>query len=114
VSPPSVDTSTAATWPPPASVAVPLIVTSEPLGIEAPAAGAVIVAVGGSVSVVGVGMIRPARSVVGLTPMSVNMFSVAWRIRVSAAGLEMSCRLSSPHDHWTVPEPQTSAPLGAR
>src|SRR5262245_22784135 len=50
VTPPSTDTSTPPTTPP-ASLAVPVIVTAVPAGIVAPAAGAVIVEVGGVKSV---------------------------------------------------------------
>ena len=51
VVPPSVETSTPATTPPPASVAVPLMVTAEPSDKVAPDDGDVIVEVGGVVSV---------------------------------------------------------------
>ena len=51
VEPPSVDTSTPATTPPPESVAVPLTVTVLPLVKVAPADGEVIVEVGGEVLV---------------------------------------------------------------
>jgi hypothetical protein len=46
VDPPSVDTSTPATTPPPESVAVPLMVTVAPFAIAAPATGDVMVDVG--------------------------------------------------------------------
>ena len=50
VVPPSVETSTPATVPPPASDAVPLMMTTVPAAIEAPAAGLEIVDVGAVVS----------------------------------------------------------------
>ncbi len=51
VEPPSVETSTPATTPPPVSVAVPVIVTALPSGSRFRAVGEVIVEVGGVVSV---------------------------------------------------------------
>ncbi len=51
VAPPSVETSTPATTPPPVSAAVPVTVTDAPLATAAPAAGAVIATVGPAVSV---------------------------------------------------------------
>ncbi|HEX5084442.1 MAG TPA: hypothetical protein VFY40_20550, partial [Blastocatellia bacterium] len=50
VAPPSTDTSTRATDPPPASLAVPLMVTVVPADISDPALGDVIVEIGGVVS----------------------------------------------------------------
>jgi hypothetical protein len=50
VEPPSVDTSTPATTPPPESVAVPVIVTVLPLANVAPPDGDVIAEVGAAVS----------------------------------------------------------------
>src|SRR5436305_11039959 len=50
VAPPSRDTSTAPTTPPPASLAVPVIVNCVPPGSTAPAVGNVTVEVGGGVS----------------------------------------------------------------
>src|SRR5262249_15992372 len=47
VAPLSVDTSTFATWPPPVSLAVPVIVVGRPVVNEAPAVGAVIAEAGG-------------------------------------------------------------------
>src|SRR5262245_49437346 len=50
VAPPSTDTSTRATVPPPVSLAVPVMLTTVPLDTVAPAGGNVIVEVGGVVS----------------------------------------------------------------
>src|SRR5262245_23666068 len=50
VAPPSTDTSTRATVPPPVSLAVPVMLTAVPVNISAPALGDVIVDVGGVVS----------------------------------------------------------------
>jgi hypothetical protein len=50
VAPPSTDTSTLATVPPPASLAVPVMLTAVPINTDAPARGDVIVEVGGVVS----------------------------------------------------------------
>jgi hypothetical protein len=50
VAPPSTDTSTRATVPPPASLAVPVMVTGFPINTVAPASGNVIVEVGGVLS----------------------------------------------------------------
>jgi hypothetical protein len=57
--PPSVDTSTLATTPPPTSMAVPVTFTGIPNWRVAPLAGEVIVDVGGIVSVDFVGMTNP-------------------------------------------------------
>ena len=51
VAPPSTDTLTLATDPPPASVAVPLILTMVPITTVVPAVGDVIVVTGGKASV---------------------------------------------------------------
>ena len=56
----------------------------------------------------------PAMSVDGCTPMSANRFTVACCMRASAAALPRSWLESRPHAHWTVPAPNTRAPLGAR
>ncbi len=65
VVPPSVETSTPATTPPPASVAVPVMVTGAPSEKVAPGDGEVIVEVGGVVSVDIVAAVSPAISVAG-------------------------------------------------
>ena len=59
VVPPSVDISTPATTPPPASDAVPLMVTGVPAEIEAPAVGLEIVDVGVVVSADALAGVRP-------------------------------------------------------
>ena len=45
--------------------------------------------------------------------MSANRFSVACCCVVFGV-LPLGLALSRPHDHWTVPAPNTSAPLGIR
>src|SRR6266566_8853030 len=112
VLPPSVDTSTPATTPPPASPAVPVIVTVVPSEMLAPAAGDVIVDVGAVVSVDAVAAVSPEISVEGCAPMSANRLTVTCCMVES--DLPDGFALSRPHDHWTVPAPNTSAPLGAR
>src|SRR5206468_985788 len=59
VAPPSTDTSTPATTPPPLSVAVPVIVTRLPLWTCAPAAGDVTTDVGAKISVDALVAMRP-------------------------------------------------------
>ena len=56
VAPPSTDTSTLATDPPPVSLAVPVMLTVAPVNTLAPIAGEVIAEVGGVLSGVGVGV----------------------------------------------------------
>src|SRR5215475_7507010 len=112
VVPPSVDTSTPATTPPPASLAVPLTVIAEPFGTVAPCAGDVIAEVGAVASADAVAAVRPGISVVGCAPMSANRFTVACCMAESV--LFDDPPLSRPHDHCTVPAPNTSAPDGAR
>src|SRR5215471_14964099 len=108
VVPPSVETSTPATTPPPVSAADPLTVTAAPSDSVAPEDGDVIVEVGAVVSVDAVAAVTPDISVVGCTPMSANRFTVACCMAESV--LVVSPPLSSPHDHCTVPAPNTSAP----
>ena len=59
VVPPSVETSTPATTPPPASVAVPLMVTAEPSDTVAPCDGELMDDVGAVVSVDAVAAVSP-------------------------------------------------------
>ena len=113
--PPSAETSTPATTPPPASVAVPLMVTAEPSEKVAPDDGDVIVDVGGVVSVDCVAGASPDISVAGCTlPMSANRFTVACCMAGSVSRGPDPDPLSSPHAHCTVPAPNTRAPLDAR
>jgi hypothetical protein len=116
--PPSVETSTAATIPPPVSVAVPVTVTLCPEGREAFGAGEVIVELGAVASVDCVSWTRPLCSVSGCAPMSASRLTVACCMRPSGAGTELpdavECWSSRPRLHWVVPAPKTSAPLGAR
>ena len=114
VVPLSVDTSTPATRPPPASVAVPVMVTGVPTGRVAPAAGEPIAVVGGVVSVEAVAAVSPLRSVSGCTPMSANRFTVACWAAVSGAADPRSWFPSRAQAHWIVPALKTSAPLAAR
>ena len=76
-----------------------------------------IVAVGGLVSVVCVAGVSPTISVAGCTlPMSANRFTVACCMVGSTGPPELPdpVPLSRPHDHCTVPPPNTKAPLAAR
>ena len=77
VAPPSTETSTPATTPPPMSVAVPLTTTSSPCGNVAPSAGDTIVELGGPMSSDAVAAISGACSEAGCTPMSANRLTVA-------------------------------------
>jgi hypothetical protein len=114
VAPASVETSTAATRPPPASVAVPVTVTLEPLPTLLPSVGDVKVVSGAVVSEEAVVAVRPAMSVVGWAPMSASRLTVACCMRESAGDCVPSCCASRPHAHWMVPAPKTRAPLAAR
>src|SRR5450755_4697730 len=77
VVPPSVETSTPATTPPPASAAVPVMVTLLPSAMVAPAAGELIVELGGVVSLDAVVAVNPGSSVAGCAPMSASRLTVA-------------------------------------
>ena len=111
VVPPSVDTSTPPTRPP-TSAAVPAMLTCVPLVNVEPPAGEVMVAVGAVVSVDAVAATMPDWSVAGCTPMSANRLTVACCMFASTGVPAKSCWSSRPHDHWMVPAPKTSAPLG--
>jgi hypothetical protein len=116
VRPLSSETSTPATTPP-LSAAVPETVTFAPLAAEAPAAGDVTVAVGPVASVDAVAATSPLIRVAGCTFMSASRFTVACCIRGSAGstGLKVLSWLASrPQANWTVPAPNTRAPLAAR
>ena len=118
VLPPSVEISTPATTPPPASFAVPLMVTAEPSENEAPWDGEVIVEVGGVVSVDAVADVSPGISEAGWAPMSASTFTVACCM-AGSGGVRLPASpapaaWSRPNDHCTVPAPNTSAPLAAR
>jgi hypothetical protein len=114
VVPPSVDTSTPATWPP-VSAAVPDSTTLVPLVTEVLAAGAEMVTVGAVVSVDALAANRPLISVAGCTPMSANRLMTSCCMLGSAAGGvdPLSWSASRPHANWIVPAPNTSAPLAA-
>src|SRR3954453_14022309 len=109
--PPFVETSTPATTPPPASVAVPDKLTRLP---SCAAVGAsVIVEVGAELSVEGEAGTTPWGGVAGCAPMSAKRLTVAccmFRPGAVPAGFQRS----SPQDHCTVPAPKTRAPLGTR
>ncbi len=78
VVPPSVDSSTPATRPPPASAAVPETVIWVP---SATVPGELVIAeVGAVLSVDADAAVRPAGNVTGCTPMSANRLTVAWRM----------------------------------
>ena len=111
VVPPSSETSTAATTPPPVSDAVPVTLTTLPLVIELPAVGEVIVATGGVVSVDCDAGCSVSSSVPGWAPMSARMLTVACCMSSEGAGPVPSWWQSSPHDHRMVPAENTSAPL---
>lgn len=121
VLPPSVETSTEATTPPPVSAAVPVIVIASPLFTVLPEVGEVIVAVGAVWSVVSVAATSPLCRVEGCAPISAIRLTVACCI-VGSGGFSdgsvaywfQALVLSRPQDHCTVPAPNTSAPLGAR
>ena len=87
VVPPSVETSTLPTWPPPdspaTSVAVPLIVTGAPLATLEPSSGELITELGGAVSVEAVAPTRSPCSVSGWAPMSASTLTVACCMRGS-------------------------------
>jgi hypothetical protein len=96
------------------------MVVCEPSAIAEPAAGLVIVDVGAVVSVDGDAAARPAMSVVAWAPMSAKRLTVACCMTGSGDAVVGGPLLfqafvsSRPHDHCTVPAPNTSAPLGAR
>jgi hypothetical protein len=77
VAPLSVETSTPATTPPPASDAVPVTCTAVPLVCVDPPLGELTVDVGGVWSVDAVAATRPGWIVVGCTPMSASRLTVA-------------------------------------
>src|SRR5262245_2776619 len=114
VAPPSTETSTWRTLPPPTSAEVPFTVIIVPVGYAPPSTGKPIVDAGGETSPVAVAETNPACIVVGCTPISANRFSVACCIRSTAGSWPRSWSLSNPHDHCTVPAPNTSAPLVCR
>src|SRR4051812_38092847 len=100
VDPPSTDTSTAATTPPPLSAAVPVIVTRLPFSTWPPFAGEVMVDAGAKMSddeplaTSGRAGSAPTCSVPGWAPMSASRFTVACCIAWSAmcaAGAPRSC-----------------------
>src|SRR5205085_1711624 len=99
VTPPSTDTSIPATWPPPASVAVPLIVIVVPAAIDAPLAGEEITQVGAVLSVEIVAATNRVISVAGCTFISAKRLIIACCIERLVGALPRSCKLSSPHDH---------------
>src|SRR5919198_6042947 len=85
----------------------------------APNGGYVMVDLGGWVSADAVDAIRPAPRVPAAMPMSANRLTVACFMRASVGYAPMDatplslCEPSRPHDHCTVPAPNTSAPLAA-
>ena len=79
-----------------------------------PLPGEVIVEVGALVSVDAVAAVSPLWMLPGWTPMSASTLTVACWTLTSGVEPPRSCVPSRPHDHWIVPAPNTSAPLGAR
>src|SRR5580765_1230686 len=114
VAPPSTDTSTPRTLPPPTSAALPVIVVVAPAGTEPPSSGKPIDDVGALASPDAAAATSPDWSEPACAPISASRFTVACCIASTGASLPRSCTASSPHDHCTVPAPKTSAPLGAR
>src|SRR3954470_23251227 len=116
VAPPSTETSTPPTTPPPASAAVPEIRTVEPAWTVPPGTGSTREA-GGVRSVEAGAGASGACSVPGCAPMSASRLTVACWMRGSGgptgAPALLSWWASRPHDHCVVPAPNTSAPLGA-
>jgi len=76
VAPPSTDTSTRATVPPPVSLAVPVMLTAVPVDTVAPGAGEVIAEVGANLSGFGVGVLgllmHPEENGIELTTATPN------------------------------------------
>src|SRR6185436_11353078 len=117
VVPPSTDSSTPATMPPPLSVAVPVMTTRSPLPTLLPPAGEPTVATGAMrsedlpMATSGFDGSAPACSDAGCAPISANRLIVACCIAWSAGYEPRSWLLSRPQAHCTVPAPKTSAPL---
>src|SRR3954471_24340304 len=97
VVPPSTETSTAPTVPPPASLAVPVTVTAP--DTLSPLAGDVIVEVAAVVSVEAVAAVRPLWSVPAWAPMSARRLAVACCIRPSGVDPPRSWVPSRPQAH---------------
>src|SRR5262249_10879941 len=108
VLPSSVETSTPPMTPPPASLAVPVMVTVEFDCTLACAEGEAITDEGGAASVEADAGVNAAMRVLGCTPISANRFTVACCMRSSGPTLPSGLP-SRPHDHCTVPAPNTSA-----
>ena len=108
------DTSTAATIPPPLSVAVPETFTVLPFVMALPAVGVVIVATGGVASVDWVAAWSVSSNVPGWAPMSASTLTVACCMSTEGLGPTPSWWLSRPQDHRMVPAEKTRAPLAAR
>ena len=112
---PSTETSTALTTPPPASAAVPAIVTADSAAMLAPVDGLVIVETGADTSVLSVAGNIPGCIDPGWVPMSASRLIVACCMATSGVALpesaDVSWCVSSPHAHCTDPAPKTSAPL---
>src|ERR1700674_1268941 len=83
VAPPSTETSTPPTTPPPASVAVPVMVTGIPADTTPPGSGKVIEDVGATVSEEAEAVVRGDCNVAGCTPISANRLTVACCIEAS-------------------------------
>src|SRR5262245_33833536 len=96
VSPPSVDTSTPPTTPPPESAAVPLMVTGVPWTTLVGTDETVMLEVGRVRSVFMVARNRPDWMESGWMPMSANRLTVDWRIDWSGVELPLSWTPSRP------------------
>src|SRR5262249_6357899 len=92
------------------------MVTFAPSEKVAPWAGDVLGEVGGGVSADAVSGVSPDINVAGCAPISASRFTVACCM-VESTGpppLPPPVPLSSPHEYWMVPAPNTRAPLAAR
>src|SRR2546429_2942333 len=100
---PSTETSTALTTPPPASAAVPAIVTADSAAMLAPVDGLVIVETGADTSVLSVAGNIPGCIDPGWVPMSASRLIVACCMATSGVALpesaDVSWCVSSPHAH---------------
>ena len=89
---------------------LPLLLKTDPF------VGAVIVDVGGVVSVEAVAGSEPGSRVAGCASMLRQIYHSLLHIRVrcSVGKERIIVGTIKPHDHCTVPAPKTRAPLGAR
>ena len=95
----------------PPSLAVPENVIVAPEEKEAPLEGEVMDEVGKVASVDCEAELNPDCRVPGCAPMSANKLTVACCISELTVVEPPQCSPSRPHDHCTVPAPNTNAPL---